>query len=153
MYSAGNILYFNPFYFKNGNNSKPKCFIVLFNNQTNTILASLPTSKDSVPTFIELKHGCINLENINFNCYYFEANKKITTNNWAFERPTFVYGAQVESYELSILIEDYQIKNIDYKIIGSLKKDEFKNLIECFISSSSLKRKFKPLLKTQLQGF
>ena len=29
MYNAGNILYFTPFYFKNGSTAKPKYFVIL----------------------------------------------------------------------------------------------------------------------------
>lgn len=150
MYSPGKILYFDPFYFKNGNTSKPKYFIVLYNDNDNTVLASLPTRTDSVPSTIEIKHGCINSDEINFNCYHFEANRVITTNNWGFDQPTFVYGGQVDNYVLTILKDVYQVEGIEYHIIGTLKKEEYKKLIECFINSSSVKRKFKAILKAQI---
>lgn len=50
MFEEGNIIYFDPFYFKNGNTAKSKYFIVLKNvKDSNTILASLPTRRDSIP--------------------------------------------------------------------------------------------------------
>ena len=150
MYSPGKILYFDPFYFKNGNTSKPKYFIVLHNDHSNTILASLPTRTDHVPSYVEIKHGCINKDEANFNCYHFEAKKPIATNGWAFEMPTFVYGSQVDNYQLDILKDVYQVENVEYSIMGSLKKDEFKKLIECFVNSRSVKRKFKALLQAHL---
>lgn len=49
MYLKSNIIYFNPFYFKNGNTSKDKYFVVLNNDNDKIILASLPTRKDHIP--------------------------------------------------------------------------------------------------------
>ena len=69
MLEEGNILYFDPFYFKNGNPAKPKYFVVLKNIDNNSILASLPTSKDSIPEKEEIENGCVELPNINFNCF------------------------------------------------------------------------------------
>ena len=135
MYSPGRILYFVPFYFKNGNAAKPKYFIVLHNDGVNTVLASLPTRADHVPSTLEIKHGCLNLDEANFNCYHFEANKVIATNGWGFKLPTFVYGSQIDNYELSILKDDYQLESAEYEIIGMLKREEFKKLIDCFLNS------------------
>lgn len=149
MYSPGKILYFDPFNFKNGT-SKPKYFIVIHNDNANTILASLPTSKDFIPSSLETKHGCINSDDKQVNCYHFEANRIITTNNWSFSRPTFVYGAQVDMYDLSILNETYQVEGVEYEVVGVLKKEEFKNLLECFVKSGSVKRKFKAIIASLL---
>ncbi len=150
MYSPGKILYFDPFYFKNGNTAKPKYFIVLHVDGGNTLLASLPTRSDHVPSFLPIKHGCINADDANFNCYHFEAGKPITTNDFAFEMPTFVYGSQVDNYQLDLLKEIYQVEDVEYKVIGTLKKDEFVNLIDCFLNSASVKRKFKAILSKSL---
>lgn len=115
-------------------------------------MASLPTRSDNVPSYLELKHGCINADDANFNCYYFEAKKTITNNGWHFELPTFVYGSQVDNYQLDILKDVYQVENVEYEIIGTLKKDEFKKLIECFVKSGSVKRKFKTSLQSVLKN-
>lgn len=48
MYQKGNIIYFTPFYFKNGNTPKPKYFVVLSVSESETILASLPSSRDYI---------------------------------------------------------------------------------------------------------
>lgn len=42
MFTPGNILYFTPFYFKNGAPSKNKYFIVLKDVDGQLVLASLP---------------------------------------------------------------------------------------------------------------
>ncbi len=150
MYSPGRILYFDPFYFKNGNTSKPKYFIVLHNDTEATIIASLPTRSDHVPSSIPIKHGCINADDINFNCYHFEAGKAVTTNNWAFELPTFIYGTQIDAYELSILKDVYRVEGVEYEKIGILKKEEYKNVIECFSKSKTVRIKFKKIFVSLL---
>lgn len=148
MYSAGRIIYFDPFYFKSGNPAKAKYFIVLYNDSHNAIIASLPTRKDSIPANIPFKHGCINVDEININCYHFEANKIITTNNWAFELPTFVYGSQIDTYELHILKDVYRVEGTEYEIIGTLKQDEYKSIIKCFAESKSVKNKYRRIFQT-----
>ena len=69
MFKEGNILYFNPFYFDNGNTPKPKYFLVLKEFDGQLVLASLPTSHDHIPSNMEKVHGCIDDSTINFNCY------------------------------------------------------------------------------------
>ena len=71
MFKEGNILYFEPFYFENGNTPKPKYFLVLKEVDNQLILASLPTSHDHIPSNMSKVHGCIDDSTINFNCYYF----------------------------------------------------------------------------------
>ena len=62
MFEAGNLLFFRPFVFKNGASPKNKFMVVLGQDAVgNTVLASLPTSKDHVPSDIEVKGGCIDL--------------------------------------------------------------------------------------------
>ena len=72
MGNEGDILYFDPFYFKNGNSSKPKYFIVLKISGETTIIASLPSSKDFLPATVVKKHGCVEVPEACFNCYIFE---------------------------------------------------------------------------------
>jgi len=152
MYSQGKILYFDPFYFKNNNTSKPKYFIVLHKDSHKAILAALPSSKDFIPSFIKITHGCINADDINVNCYHFEANKSITTNDWSFDLPTFVYGSQIDTYDLAMLKDTYKVEGIEYEIIGTLKKEEFTGIVECFIKSKSVKNKFKRILQTLIDN-
>ena len=59
MFKEGNILYFDPFYFDNGNTPKPKYFLVLKEVGGQLVLASLPTSHDHIPSNKEKVHGCI----------------------------------------------------------------------------------------------
>lgn len=50
MYQTGELIKFSPFVFKNGNQPKPKYCIVLGQIDDKVMLASLPTSKDHVPS-------------------------------------------------------------------------------------------------------
>ena len=147
MYTPGNILYFTPFYFKNGEESKSKYFIVLHSNSSNTIVASLPTSKDHIPSFVVKKHGCINLDPINFNCYYFVNGTVIADNGWSFPRDTYVYGQQIDTFDKGIFEEIYAIEGVDYEIVGKLTITEFSSLKNCILNSASVKRKIKILLR------
>jgi len=59
--------------------------------------------------------------------------------------PTFVYGDQVEDYELEYLEANY-IEDVDYRVMDVLVKDEFDAIINCFKSSDSVKHKIKKRL-------
>lgn len=146
MGNEGDILYFDPFYFTNGNSSKPKYFIILKLLGETSLLASLPSSKAFLPASIIKKHGCIDLEEACFNCYIFKARNVITTNQWSFPLDTYVYGQQIDEYEIAILKDIYPVQNLDYKIIGTLTDTEFRLLKECFATSANVKRKYKKLL-------
>jgi len=148
MYIAGNIIYFDPFYFKDGSVSKPKYFLVLKVIEGDVVLASLPSSIDHLPRHLNIVHGCIEVPEGNINCYVFKSNQLITKNNWAFPKDTFLYGQWLDDYEIDILNDIYPVNGIDYKIIGQLMQEELKNVIHCFVNSSSVKRKFKRLLST-----
>src|SRR5690554_8158991 len=92
---AGQIIYFTPFYFKNGRSApKPKYFIVLKKANDKSILASLPTRKDSVPNYITSEGitGCFEHKDISFNSFRFDTKTIITKNGKCFDFPTFAYG-------------------------------------------------------------
>ena len=62
MFEEGSLLLFRPFIFKNGVTPKDKIFLVLGKDiQGGLLLASLPTSKDHVPSDVEVKHGCLDM--------------------------------------------------------------------------------------------
>lgn len=146
MFYPRQIIYFNEFYFKNGNTAKPKYLIVLGRINNKTIVASLPTRTNNAPALINKEHGCINIHDKCFNCYVFKAGHIICDNGFAFELPTFIYGNQVEDYEIEIFEEIYKIQGVDYEEKGVLNEAEFKNILDCIIKSSSTKRKIKKLL-------
>jgi hypothetical protein len=150
MYTPGNILYFTPFYFPNGRKEKNKYFIVLAANQGNTLIATLPTSKDHIPSNVKKVHGCIDLPEINFNCYYFEANKSITESGWGFPFETYVYGPQVAEFIKENFESIYAVEEIDYEIVGKLNAIEFIAIKDCIKNSRTVKRKIRRALGAKI---
>lgn len=146
MFEEGAIIYFDPFYFKNGNPAKPKCFVVLKNEADKNILASLPTRKDSIPKNEEIDDGCIELPSINLNCFVISSNREVTECGKTFEFKTHIYGHQIDDYQVEFLKEIYPLENTDYIIWGKMKKELFISLIECLRNSKSVKRKYRKIL-------
>ena len=146
MYTPGKLLYFDPFYFKDGESSKRKYFLVLKVIDEKAILASLPSSKKHLPAAQEIIHGCLEIIDSCISCYIFQANRPITKTGWAFELDTILYGGWIDDFNLDELNERYSIPGVDYEIIGELTDVELKNVIDCFAKSSVVKRKYKRLL-------
>ncbi len=146
MFKEGNILYFTPFYFKNGNTAKNKYFVVLRNVGNTTVLASLPTRRDSVPEKDVVECGCVEIPEINFNCFVIPPNVPVTECSRCLDFKTYIYGYQLDSYELVQLNELYQLEGTDYEFYGKMKEDLFRNLIACLKNSKAVKRKYKRLL-------
>ena len=92
MFETGNLLYFNPFIFPDGGDPKPKFFIVLGEVDETVLLASLPTSKDHIPSDVEVSSGCLEIAERMVNAYIFMANEVVTEDGFFFEKNTFVYG-------------------------------------------------------------
>lgn len=140
MFAEGIILYISPFYFKNGNTSKNKYFIVLKVVDNQLVIASLPTSSNKAPGLIQTDHGCNNDTERCFNCYAFQSNRVITDNGFSFPVNTYIYGNEVEDYALHILQLNYRIEGVDYEIMGKLTKQEYDNLCACLKQSTSIRR-------------
>ena len=147
MFKAGNIIYFTPFYFKNGNPAKPKYFVVLADTGNGAVLASLPTRKDSIPKANEVDRGCVEIPDINMNCYVIPPNQPVTRCNKCFDFPTHIYGYQLDTFKLSWLHDIYRIEGVDYEIFGQMQKHLFDDLINCLRTSRSVKKKFIRMLR------
>lgn len=151
MFEEGNILYFEPFYFENGNKPKPKYFLVLKCIEDNIVLASLPTSHDHIPTSKKKEHGCIDDFTINFNCYYFKAKKDIAYNekdccDFSFPKDTYVYGYRISIFDKGTFDKQLASSETTMTYKGNLYPEEKKRLYECLRNSSSVKRRFRKLL-------
>jgi hypothetical protein len=146
MFEEGNVIYFDPFYFKNGNPSKPKYFVVLKIIGTSNIVASLPTRKDTIPHADTITNGCVELPLINLNCYIISPTLPITECGKCFDFVTHLYDHQIDDYELASLKEIYPNEGSDYIIWGKMKRNLFSELINCFKNSKSIKRKYKSVL-------
>lgn len=145
MLEKRNILYFTPFYFNNGT-SKRKYFVVLENAKDGHILASLPTSRDNVPESSEIQTGCIELPDINFNCFVIPPGVPVTENGKSFIKKTQVYGHQIDLHDANALLETYPVVDIHYQIWGKMNQDLFDKLIDCLKNSKTVKRKYKRIL-------
>ena len=146
MFSEGEILYFDPFYFKNGNTSKAKFFVILKTYSGNCYLASLPTSKDFIPEKFSIEDGCVELPEIDINCFVISSKTVITTCNKYFPLPTFIYGYQIDDYSEEYLKEIYPVEGADFERWGMMKPDIFEAMIDCFKTSKNVKRKYKTIL-------
>ncbi len=145
MLTKGNILYFTPFYFKNGNLAKNKYFVVLSTESENTILAVLPTSKDHIPYFVKDDNGCIEIPSSNFNCFVIRPDQIITECGKSMPLTSYIYGEQLDTHNTNYLREQYQ-SDADYEVFGKMKEDIFYSLIDCLKKSKSVKRKYKRML-------
>lgn len=146
MFEEGTIIYFDPFYFKNGNTAKPKYFVVLKNQDQINVIASLPTRSDSIPTKNEIESGCLELPEIYLNCFVISATQEVTDCGKSFDFKTHIYGHQLDIYEVEFLKEIYPIENTDYEIWGKMRNDLFMELLNCLRNSRAVKRKFKKIL-------
>jgi hypothetical protein len=148
MYESGNILYFTPFYFANGKSSpKNKYFIVLGSSGDDIIVASLPTSKNHIPSRMRKVHGCINDDTTRLNCYYFKKGQVISKcGTFSFPEDTYIYGEQVDTMNISMLNDIYKVENRDYIKMGVLSDSELSLIKHCLLQSGNMKRKIKRLL-------
>lgn len=146
-----NLIYFDPFYFPDGKSApKEKYFIVLKNNQSQNILASLPTRKDAVPSAFDDQNGCISLNEIQHGfdlvCYRIEPKKEILENsNFNFDFPTHIYGSNLKLYPAEYF-DLYPHEGIDYHVLGKIKVEDFNEIVDCLKSNKSVKRGYRNLL-------
>ena len=86
--------------FKNGATPKDKFFVVLKELEGNILLASLPTSKDHVPSDVEVKHGCLDMTERFVNVFVFLSGEEIANKadgtRFSFKKNTFIYGANLD---------------------------------------------------------
>lgn len=146
MFAKGTIIYFDPFYFKNGNSAKSKYFVVLGSNGVNNIFASLPTRRDSIPAKSTIENGCVELPGISLNCFVISPNQIVTDCEKQFDFTTHLYGHQIDEYDIEFMKENYPNEGIDYYIFGQMRIDIFNDLIKCFKTSKSVRRKYKKKL-------
>lgn len=146
MFEEGTIIYFDPFYFKNGNTAKPKYFVVLKNIDKQSIIATLPTRKDAIPQKDEIDNGCVELPEISLNCYVISNGTEVTDCGKGFDFKTHIYGHQIDDYTIDYLKEIYPNENSDYEIWGKMKSEIFEALIDCLKNSTSVKRKYRKML-------
>lgn len=153
-FEEGTILYFTPFLFSDGARPKPKYFLVLkclgelsgSHVKDEVLLASLPTSKDFVPSTIEKRHGCIDKPEINFNCYYFKEGKSVCVNSFAFPVDTYIYGYRLQQFSVVAFREQETEGKTAIEKKGTLTDAEYEAVVKCLKNSPSVKRIYRRML-------
>lgn len=146
MFKEGYIIYFTPFFFKNGNTPKNKYFVVLKTQQNSSIVASLLTRKDFVPTNATTDFGCVEIPTANFNCFVIPQSIEVTECGKSFDFTTYLYGHLIDEYEIEKMQEIYPNEGTDYVVWGKMKPKLFSDLSDCLKKSKSVKNKFKKVL-------
>lgn len=152
MFEVGNLLLFKPFIFKNGAKPKDKFMIVLGKDgDGNAILASLPTSKDHVPSDVKIANGCVELPDRMVNVFVFSANENImvsseVASSFSFAVNTFVYGMDLDTYPIGTFHRQMADEITEVKVIGRISDEYFNPLKECLKNSKMVKNKHKRIL-------
>lgn len=146
MFEPGNLLYFNPFIFPDGGDPKPKFFVVLGEVEETVLLASLPTSKDHIPSDVEVTSGCLEIPERMVNAYTFLANEVVTENGFFFERNTFIYGQNIKTYNTTAFTEQEKAGDTEIELKGKIKSDLFTALRDCLRNSDAVRKRFKQYL-------
>lgn len=147
MFEEGKVLYFDPFYFMDkAGGQKPKYYIVLKKLQDEVVLATLPTSKDFVPSSIEKAHGCMEYPDINFNCYYFAAGQAVCTNGFGFPVETYVYGYRLQTHRVDNFVKMVEDGETAISEKGQLTAEEYRAIVDCLKSSPAVKRIYRNAL-------
>lgn len=151
MFEEGNLLLFHPFLFKNGATPKDKFFLVLGSVDGDLLLASLPTSKDHVPSDVEVSHGCLDLPERYVNVFVFIAGEEVVLRQggerFSFSKNTFVYGANLDVYSISQLELQERMSQTSIELIGNLDADVLAELKKCLSNSKMVKNKYRKILK------
>lgn len=146
MFTRGNLLYFNPFFFPDGGTPKPKYFLVLAEVGNDVLLASLPTSKDHVPSDLPVAAGCLELPERMINVYALLANAPVTDNGFSFRVNTFIYGANIKTYDLGVFLSQKQNSETEITLIGKLSDSLFKDILNCLKKSDAVRNRYKKLM-------
>lgn len=151
MFKPGRLLYFDPFVFKNGADPKKKYFLVLHKGTDGVLLASLPTSRDHIPSDMIVRPGVYDFPERMVSVYAFMAGQEIATDpcsgaRFSFPRNTFIYGEQLGAYREDIFRMQEKSGISSIQIVGDLDEEIF-NEIKSFLKQSIMVRKgFQKLL-------
>lgn len=145
MFQKGQLLRFDPFIFPDGGQPKSKFFVVLNNNGEGVLLASLPTSKDHVPSDVVFNGGCLEMPERNINVFGFLPGQTVT-DRFSFPLPTFIYGSALRIYPQNEFIRQQTAGETLITDLGIIDNTLFTSLLECLRNSSEVKRKYKKLL-------
>lgn len=146
MFEEGQLLYFEPFFFKNGNPDKNKYFVVLKVLSDEILLASLPTSQDHLPSAHATSSGCISDAGNRINAFVFNGGEPATETSFAFPLRTYIYGEQLDDYPLSVFEMWRKLGKSRIHNKGKLLRHLYDELVGCLKASSVVKRKYRRML-------
>lgn len=146
MFEPGNLLYFKPFIFPDGGDSKPKFFVVLGEVDELVLLASLPTSKDHIPSDVEVKSGCLEIPERMVNAYTFMENEEVTDTGFFFDKNTFIYGQNIKTYNSVVFLSQTTSGLTVIEKKGKLKNELFTALKDCLKNSDAVRKRYKKYL-------
>lgn len=146
MFEPGNLLYFNPFIFPDGGEPKPKFFVVLGEVDETVLLASLPTSKDHIPSDMEVKSGCLEIPERMVNAYTFVTNEIVTDTGFFFEKNTFIYGQNIKTFNSVAFLSQLTSGQTVIEVKGKLKPEIFSALKDCLKNSDAVRKRYKKYL-------
>lgn len=141
MYQEGQLLRFSSFIFKNGNTPKPKYFVVLRHINDMVMMVTLPTSKDHIPTDVNVTHGCVNLPERCVNAYVLSPYDQVTP-SFRFAVPTYIYGEDVDEYDEAYL----DTMEAEVEDLGILSNDLLQEIRDCVKQATGIKQKYVRLL-------
>ncbi len=134
MFDRGNILYIKEYQLLS-RKIKPKYLIILENLQSETIIVTLPTSKQYIDQS-NIKKGCIQQHHT--HGYYFPSGDVICENGFSFVQNTFVlFRSNVFKEKIKSFTAKYNESGIEVK--GKLTNDEYFNLLYCMYRSGVLR--------------
>ena len=153
MFEEGNLLFFRPFLFKNGAESQDKFFPRIRRNwRAIFCLVSLPTSKDHVPSDLEVKHGCLNIPERMFNVFVLLSGENVAVKedgtSFAFKKNTFIYGANLDVYPVERFDLQERMAQTTIEKIGTLDEAVFTEIVACLSESKMVKNKYRRILKS-----
>jgi len=138
----GSILHFPNFTFSNGR-SKPKFFIVIYEEGEDLILFSLPTSQQYISNELRIE-GCNNhtLSNGGYiSMYYFPSGKTIGQNGFSFSKDTFC------SFSKGLLKgNQHKINALPFTLEDKMMNSEFLDFLLCIKESDNLQNAYIELI-------
>lgn len=146
--NSKSVIHIADFDFENNQPIKNRYFIILDSDGLNSVVLSVITSQDHVPSELH-KHGCVLVEDRNIHTYIFEKGKIVGEEGFSFPKKSFIYvnSNSIRKADVSQLKSKYT--EIDIKDI--LKSDEYENLIYCIYKSKFIARGIKSKLESILQ--
>ena len=147
------LYYIYNFKFSDGSTKNKYLLVLSDSDSENKIILSLPTSIGRVPDHLEKgQSGCINCDKSHFNCYRILKDVIVTKKSgYTFPRDTYIYGEWIQNWNTTTLKLDYSVEGIDFEYLGKVKTNHLKDILECFVSSIKVKRKYKKIFLSILE--